>query len=187
MTDRMDEREAIEHLRNGDIRGLETLVRIHQVRAIRAAYLVTRDVALAQDIVQAAFLRAFERIHQLDPARPFSAWFLTSVVHDAIKAVSRRDRVASIDQLPSSDGLAPDKDPTPEVAWERAETADEIWAALGQLPPAQRAAVVARYYLGLNQSEMSQALSCTESTVKWRLHAARARLRLLLISLLSHD
>ena len=183
----MDEYAAIELMRNGDIRGLEALVRIHQVRAMRTAFLVTRDAPLAQDVVQSAFLRAFERIHQLDPARPFSAWFLTSVVHAAIKAVGRRDRHASIEDLPSTDGLPVDGDPGPESIWERTETAEEVWAALGELSPAHRAAVIARYYLGLTQEEMSQVLGCPESTVKWRLHAARARLRLLLISLISHD
>ena len=86
----MDERQAIEHLQRGDIRGLEALVRLHQVRAIRTAYLFTRERQLAQDIVQAAFLRAYERIGQLDPHRPFGPWFLTSVLHDAIKAAARR-------------------------------------------------------------------------------------------------
>jgi hypothetical protein len=47
----MDERDAVERMREGDIRGLEVLVRAHQVRALRTAYLVTRDVALAQDLV----------------------------------------------------------------------------------------------------------------------------------------
>ena len=84
----MDERQAIEHLQRGDIRGLEALVRLHQVRAIRTAYLFTRERQLAQDIVQAAFLRAYERIGQLDPHRPFGPWFLTSVLHDAIKAAA---------------------------------------------------------------------------------------------------
>ena len=80
--------QPIEHLQRGDIRGLEALVRLHQVRAIRTAYLVTRKRQLAQDIVQAAFLRAYERIGQLDPHRPLGPWFLTSVLHDAIKATA---------------------------------------------------------------------------------------------------
>ena len=70
--------------------------------------------------------------------------------------------------------------PDPETLWERAETAAEVWAALQQLTPRQRAAVVARYYLGLSEAEMAEALECPPSTVKWRLHAARNRLRLLL-------
>jgi RNA polymerase sigma-70 factor (ECF subfamily) len=94
----MDERDAIEHLRRGDIRGLESLVRTHQVRAIRSAYLVTRDVALAQDIVQAAFVRAYEGIAQLDPDRPFAPWFVTGVVNAAIRAAARRDRHVSFER-----------------------------------------------------------------------------------------
>jgi RNA polymerase sigma-70 factor (ECF subfamily) len=183
----MDERDALERMRQGDIRGLEALVRAHQVRAIRTAYLVTRDVALAQDVVQTAFLRAYERIRQLDPSRPFAPWFLTSVLHDASKVVSRRDRERSLEDAPSIEATHSDGQPEPQDVWEHAETADEIWTALGTLSPDQRAAVVARYYLDLTQTEMTRALGCTPSTVKWRLHAARARLRLLLTPLISND
>jgi len=45
----MDEHEAIARLQRGDIGGLETLVRLHQVRAVRAAYLIVGDTALAED------------------------------------------------------------------------------------------------------------------------------------------
>jgi DNA-directed RNA polymerase specialized sigma24 family protein len=54
----MDERRAVERLKTGDIGGLEALVRSHQTRAVRAAYLILRDRALAEDVVQAAFVRA---------------------------------------------------------------------------------------------------------------------------------
>jgi len=48
----MDDREAIRRIKKGDIGGLEVLVHRHQVRAVRAAFLVTHDEALAEDIVQ---------------------------------------------------------------------------------------------------------------------------------------
>ena len=63
----MDEREAIDRLKDGDIGGLEELVR-HQFRAIRAAYLVTGSRDLAEDVVQSAFLRA------LRANRPVRFW-----------------------------------------------------------------------------------------------------------------
>ena len=62
----MEEQEAIARLKRGDVGGLEVLVRGHQVRAVRTVFLITRDRALAEDIVQAAFLRAYERIGQFD-------------------------------------------------------------------------------------------------------------------------
>ncbi|HVC33880.1 MAG TPA: sigma-70 family RNA polymerase sigma factor [Chloroflexota bacterium] len=181
----MEEHRTIERLRRGDIGGLESLVRQYQVRAVRTAYLITRDSSLAQDVVQAAFVKAYERIDQFDLDRPFGPWFLRSVLHDAIKAAATRERLVSLEEAaePEAEPVLrsfADRQPGPEAIWERAETADEVWAALRQLTPLQRAAVVARYFLGLSEAEMAHALDCAPSAVKWRLHAARERLRILL-------
>jgi RNA polymerase sigma-70 factor (ECF subfamily) len=181
----MEEREAIARLKRGDIGGLEALVHKYQVRAVRTAYLITRDRALAEDIVQAAFLRAYERIGQFDTGRPFGPWFLRSVVNDAIKATARRERQVSLEASPEGEGtslanLLADPGPGPDDLVEAAELRQTVWAALGRLPPAQRAAIVLRYYLGLSEAEMADELACPPGTVKWRLHAARKRLRTLL-------
>ena len=186
----MEERDAVARLKRGDPGGLEGLVRRHQVRAMRAAYLVTRDLPLAEDIVQAAFLRAYERIGQFDAARPFGPWFLRSVVNDAVKAARRYERQVPLgdcedrsgDQVSLADTLA-DQGAGPADLLEAAELRQAVWQALGQLPPSQRAVIVLRYYLELNESEMADALACPKGTVKWRLHAARGRLRTLLDSL----
>ncbi len=71
------------------------LVRRHQVEALRVAVLITRDRALAEDIVQAGFLRAYERIDQFDADRPFAPWFLRGVVRDAVKLAARHRSIAS--------------------------------------------------------------------------------------------
>jgi RNA polymerase sigma-70 factor, ECF subfamily len=181
----MDERQAVTRLQQGDIGGLETLVRLYQVRAARAAYLITRDRELADDIMQAAFIRAYERIQQFDSARPFGPWFLRSVINDAVKASVRSSRQVSLDvgahaDAPPRAALLADRGPGPDALWEQAETASEVWAALERLDPAQRAAIVQRYFLDLSQAEMADAMARPPSTVKWRLHAGRARLRTLL-------
>lgn len=181
----MEEQEAIARLKRGDIGGLEALVRQYQVRAVRTAYLIIRDRALAEDIVQAAFLRAYERIGQFDAGRPFGPWFLRSVVNDAVKAAGRRERLVSLEA--SAEGaetsladLLADPGSGPADLVEAGETRQAVWAALGKLPPAQRAAIIQRYYLGLSDAEMAAELACPQGTVKWRLHAARKRLRTLL-------
>ncbi len=180
----MEEHEAIARLKRGDIGGLEALVRKYQVQAVRAAYLITRDRALAEDIVQAAFLRAYERIGQFDAGRPFGPWFLRSVVNDAVKAAARRERHVSLDspegEEPSLAELLADPSPGPADLLEAAEIRQAVWAALGRLPPAQRAVIIQRYYLDLSEAEMADKLACPQGTVKWRLHAARKRLRALL-------
>jgi len=181
----MEEREAIAQVKQGDIGGLEALVRRYQVQAVRAAYLIVRDHEMAEDIVQSAFLRAYERIGQFDAGRSFGPWFLRSVVNDAVKAAARRRRQVPLEtssereDVPLADLLA-DPNPGPADLAEAAETRQAIWAALEQLPPTQQAAIVLRYYLGLSEAEMASELACPPGTVKWRLHAARKRLRGLL-------
>ena len=92
---------------------------------------------------------------------------------DAFARTERHDgRSAGKDVVDGSSG--------PDELWDRAETSEEVWAALGRLTPEQRAATVARYFLDLGESEMTDVLGCPRSTVKWRLHAARNRLRVLL-------
>ena len=171
----MQERQAIARLKQGDIGGLAMLVDTYQVRAVRAAVLITHDRALAEDIVQTAFIRAYERIHQFDDARPFGPWFLRIVVNDAVKAVTRRPPHG-----PTDHALFPDPMPGPAELLEQAETADAIWAALALLPPEQRAAMVLRYYLDFSEAEIAAEQAVAKGTVKWRLHAARKRLRKLL-------
>jgi RNA polymerase sigma-70 factor, ECF subfamily len=181
----VEEGRAIERLQRGDIGGLEFLVRQYQSRALRTAYLVTHDLALAEDVVQSAFLKAYQRIGQFDLGRPFGPWFLTSVLRDAIKAARDQARHAPLEEVDDA-GDGPDavslQDARPDpAAWgERAETAAEVWAALQRLAPNQRAVVEAHYYLGLSEAETAEALAAPLSTVKWRMHAARQRLRLLL-------
>ncbi len=178
----MDDLEAIKRMRRGDINGLAALVERYQVRALRTAFLITQDQALAQDVVQAAFLRIYKRIEQFDITRPFAPWFLRAVVNAAVQASQKQQRSVSLDD----DGAAwafddlPDPTPGPDSALEAAELAQAVWQALQKLPPEQRAAIVMRYYLDFSEAEMSVALDSPPGTVKWRLHAARKQLRGLL-------
>ncbi len=176
----MDESQAIARLKRGDIGGLELLVHRYQVPATRAAYLITRDRATSEDIVQTAFVRVYERIEQFDPARPFAPWFLRAVVNDAVKSASRRERHLTLEDRTGEEISLPDPAPTPVDLAEAGETREIVWAALGQLIPAERAVIVMRYYLDLGESEMADQLDAPLGTIKWRLHTAKARLRELL-------
>ncbi len=181
----MDETEAVVRLKEGNIAALRTLIERHQVEAVQAAVLITRDRALAEDIVQSAFVRSYERIHQFDASRPFRPWFLRIVINDALKAVAKQQRHVSLDDPgnPSCPQLiewleASSNGPEDDV--QRRELRDAIRAALNALSPRQRAAVVLRYYLNLSERETAREMGCAPGTVKWHLHVARDRLRSLL-------
>lgn len=181
----MDEQLAIARLRQGDINGLEPLVRAYQLRAVRTAYLIVRDRALAEDLVQSAFLRAYERIGTFDPSRSFGPWFLRSVLNDALKAAQRCERQVSLDapqaglDMLFADVLAA-ATPSPDMLAEDSEIRQAVWGALGKLSAEQRTAIVQRYYLDMSEAEMSNQDQCPPGTIKWRLHQARRRLAVLL-------
>lgn len=158
------------------------------MQAVRVAYFVAHDRDLAEDIVQSAFLRAYERIDQFDAGRPFGPWFLRSVVNDAVKAASRHTRRVSLEQMTGDEACAlierlVDPHAGPDTYAEWAETREAVRAALLALSPVQRALIVQRYYLGLSEAEMAISMDCPPGTIKSRLHTARERLRGLLAPL----
>ena len=127
----MQDSDAIARLQRGDISGLEHLVHRYKATALQAAFLTTRDYALAEDIVQAAFLRAYERIAQFDARRPFGPWFLRSVINDALMAVTRRPHISLDVQADQAPERFASHDPAPEAVVEAAET-KEAQAALAR-------------------------------------------------------
>ena len=174
----MDEREAIARLRRDDISGLEMLVRLHQTEATRIARLITRDQALAEDVVQTAFVRVYERIEQFDPSRPFAPWFFRIVSNDAIRAAQQSSR-----QVPTDSGFLnqiQDDALSPDDIIATLDQFESVTEALQLLSPSQRAVIVLRYYAGLTDLEVAMQLESAPGTIRWRLHAARKRLRQLL-------
>ncbi|HEY43454.1 MAG TPA: RNA polymerase sigma factor [Anaerolineae bacterium] len=179
----MEEGQAITLLKQGDLAGLEVLVLRYQVVAVQTAYLIVGDRSMAEDIAQAAFLKAAERIHQFKDGRPFRPWILRIVTNDAIKASSRSKRHLSLD-APQELGHLPawlrDTDPGPEELANTAENRRMVWEALQQLTTKQRAVVVMRYFLDMKDREISRELNRPLSSVKWSIHAAKGRLRSIL-------
>ena len=183
----MDDRIAITRIKQGDLNGLDTLVNRYQVRAVHAAYLVLYDRALAEDVAQAAFVKVAERIHQFDEERPFTPWFFQIVLNDAIKAAKKRSQNISLDlQLDEPTRVLASWliDPAPQPwQWvEQQEARQQILQAIKSLVPEQRAVVVMRYFLDMNEADMSTEMGRPLSTIKWWLREARKRLRALISS-----
>ena len=180
----MDEKQAIQRLKQGDIHGLEYLVQRHQVKAVRTAYLITRDLGLAEDVVQDSFMRAYRAIRGFDGTRPFEPWFLRSVVNASVKMMQRSARQVEVGAEPEADeSLFTELLSRVESVEQQMESMDvqnQIWKAMQTLSPRQRAVIVQRYFLEMNEREMAVESGSAVGTIKWLLNAARQRLRTLL-------
>ena len=169
---------AISALKHGEIKGLETLVRLYQLRAMRAAYGIIGDRHAAEDVVADAFIAVYDRISTFDPQRPFAPWFYRIVVNGALMALRTNKRIET-----ASDDYAAwlydqhDSAPGPEASAEYNELRILLLDAIYELPPNQRAALVLRYYLDMDEASIAETLRCPLGTVKWRLHAAKQKLR----------
>ena len=186
----LEEKLAIARLKQGDLDGMEALVKRYQVQAVSAAFLVVRDLKLAEDIVQDAFIRAAEKIDQFDESRPFGAWFLRSVINASVKAAKRQQRFVPLDDEEETSQIANwlvDPDPRPELIVETEETRKMVWKALGELSAEQRSIIIMRHFLEMSETEMTLELDRPLTTIRWRLKTARNRLRSILQSFWNSD
>ncbi len=181
----MKDQNAISRLKRGDLNGLEALVSRYQAQAVHAAYMILYDRPLAEDVVQSAFVKVAERIHQFDDERPFAPWFFRIVVNDALKIAKKQKRNVSLDEQldePTAQLAKWLTDPglQPEKLVEQKETRQIILKAIQSLPPGQRAVIVMRYYLDMSMSDMTIKMGRPLSTIKWWLRDARRRLHSLM-------
>ena len=178
----MEELKAIAQIKRGDLKGLETLVGLYYVKAVRTSYLIVGDSALAEDVVQSTFMNAKDRIDQFDQSRPFGPWFLRSVVNASLKVCQEQKRLVSLDQEPDWTEWQIDPHPMPEEQVLTEERRQAIQEAIERLSPNQRASIVLRYYLGLEEGEIAAELKSPRSSVKWWLRTAKEKLKRFLIT-----
>lgn len=177
----MDEKEAIHRLKRGDIKGLECIVRLYQVEAIRAANMILQDPLRAEDVVQEAFLRVYKRISTFDANRPLRPWIMKIVVNEAYRAVVLSPEI-SLHQIVGDEEITmedviPSEEPLPSEAYETQEMKLHLWDALGKLAPEERILLTLRYFLDHSEQDVADILECPLGTAKWRLHKARNNLK----------
>lgn len=176
----LDEIELIELARDGDVTAYEELMRTYTGVAHRAAYLVTRNAAEADDAVQTAFVKAYYALGRFRRGAPFRPWILRIVTNEARNRVRSSARAADMHLKLAQTSPSEDATPSPEMEVLAGEARAELLAAVDSLPAKQRLAVSYRYLLGLSEAETASALGWPRGTVKSRLSRALGRLKITL-------
>jgi RNA polymerase sigma-70 factor (ECF subfamily) len=167
---RRKERALVRAAQAGSEEAFAQLFRHHWGRAHRAAYLVVRDRAAAEDIAQEAFLAAIRAFDRFDRRRPFGPWLHRIVVNRAIDWARSRSLRR---ELATGGDLAPElMDPLTAETIASGPLSDQIGDALASLSAEHRAVVVLRYLLEYTPGEIGRMLDLPRGTVNSRLRRA---------------
>jgi RNA polymerase sigma-70 factor (sigma-E family) len=142
-----------------EVGGLADLYLRHGDAAVRLAYLLTGDRALAEDLVQDAFVKLAGRLVHLRDPGAFDAYLRRTVVN-LTNSYFRRKRLERAYLRRERGGIRTEES-LPDTG-----PRDELWEALGRLSPRQRAAIVLRYYEDLSEQRVAEILNCRPGTVK---------------------
>ena len=174
--------ELVRQALGGSQAAYRELVSRYASAAVNVAARLVRDRALAEDLAQEGFVRAFARLRTFDPRRRFSAWFF-QVLHNVAVDYLRQRRVETVPlDVTNAEGhvALSAGAPSPEAEAERSELASALEGALSRLRHEYREAVVLRYQQGLTVQEIADVLGVPEGTVKTFLYRARKELAAML-------
>jgi len=136
---------------------LADLFRTHRTRLVRLSFAITLDAAVAEEMVQDAFLGLQRNIERIDNA---VGYLQRSVVNLSVSVIRRRRLIERRSPTPA---VAPAAS-SPEI--------DETWAKVMRLPSKQRAVVVLRFWEDMSLIEIARVLRRPSGSVKSTLHRA---------------
>jgi len=174
----------VARVRAGDVSAYDTLVRKYDRQVFRIAQHITQNREDAEDVVQDAFLKAYEKLDQFQGNSKFYTWLVRIAVNESLMRLRKRrtGRMVSIDEdVETEEGSVPrdlaDWAPDPEQNYTQAELAEILRKTIQGLPQGFRVVFVLRDVEGLSTEETAETLGLSVPAVKSRLLRARLQLR----------
>jgi len=179
-----DELVLVRAAKAGDIGAFEQLVHRYDRNVFRIAQHITQNREDAEDVVQDAFLKAFENLKNFQEQSKFYTWLVRIAVNEALMRLRRRrpERMVSLDEeVKTEEDSMPrevaDWSPNPEQLYTQSELRDILSKTIQGLPSSFRTVFVLRDVEGLSTEETAEALDLSVPAVKSRLLRARLQLR----------
>jgi RNA polymerase sigma-70 factor, ECF subfamily len=178
---------AVERVLAGDREAYRVLVDRHSRNVHRLAYRLTGNAHDAEDVVQEAFLRAYQKLQQFEARANFGTWVYRIAANYAIDRLRQRQKEEARREQPEAqrpeevehDPLTQVRDdkPTPERLMQSTQLRREMQRALEKLSHAERVAFVMRHWEGRGIEEIAAALKSNSSAAKNTVFRAVQKLR----------
>ena len=180
-TEPLSDEAVVRRVLDGEIALFELLMRRYNQRLYRVARAILRDDSEAEDVMQDAYVRAYEHLSQFAGRAQFSTWLTRIAIHEALARAQRRKRVDQLGVNEWSDGEGEMNiaatSLNPEEQLSVSELGRALEGAILSIPDQYRLVLMMRDVEQLSTSETAAALDLSEENVKVRLHRARAMVR----------
>jgi RNA polymerase sigma-70 factor (ECF subfamily) len=176
----LTDEEVVHRVLAGETALYEVIMRRYNQRLYRVARAILHNDGEAEDVMQDAYVRAYEHLGQFAARAPFSTWLTRIAVHESLARLRRQNRNQSLDE-PEYDGdLSMNltaKSPNPEQAASGAQLRELLEEAVLGLPENYRTVIMLRDIEELSTAETASVLDLTEDNVKVRLHRGHGMVR----------
>ena len=171
--------DAVSHVLTRNTDAFEVIMRRYNQRLYRVALGIVGNPAEAEDVMQDAYVRAFEHLAQFEHRAKFSTWLARIAVHEALARVRRKRSTASIEDLFATTGelTMPSTNPNPEQEAGRRQARELVEKALLSLQADYRIVIVLRDIEQMSTAEAAEVLDISQENLKVRLSRARAVFR----------
>ena len=177
----LSDEEVVSRVLAGETALFEIVMRRYNQRLYRLARTILRDDSEAEDVMQDAYVRAYEHLYQFAGKAAFSTWLSRIAIHEALARKRRRGRQEELDALTMMNGdsmaILKSSDPSPEDDTAGNQMRQLLEQAIDHLPENYRTVVVMRQVEEMSVADTASSLGVTEAVVKTRLHRAHAMLR----------
>ncbi len=164
--------ELVFEVKQGDKKSFSELVQRHQRALLRLSLRFTKEQALAEDIVQESFIKAYQKIHLFEGRASFKSWLFQIAMNTA----KNRFRERQTNQV-QIDDLRVGVDPGAETDLMKADVKKRIRIEVDKLPEKQRMALSLRIFEDLSFKEIAQIMDCPYDTAKANYRHALLKLR----------
>lgn len=148
------------------------LVKKYQSPLIAVAWNILGDPDEARDVAQETFLQVYTKLGQYDPTRSFKTWLYAIAVKRSIDRTRKARSFINYFNKRTREG-----NPAPAPKYERIEDSEIFHPLLKKLNQKERTAISLKINEGYSAKEISEVLSCSESTARVHLFNARKKLR----------
>ena len=165
----------------GNTQAFDVLVNRYRRAMLTVAQQIVRNAADAEDVVQDAFLRAFEALPQLTDLNRFAAWLHSITRNRALRYYKNASRYQPQEDMePYLNTVSDTSAADPAQIVESELTQQGIRDAIQSLPPDYQAVIELYYWAEMPQQRMAEFLSLPLTTVKWRIRKAKELLKTIL-------